>query len=256
MRGEVARRHLILMLALATAVSAVTVGWAADSTGTNFSQVKANVKPSKLSKKKFKGVKIFVETSTLTNANPGTPTNPGNTPVPVKDTKLNFGKDSKLTTKGLARCKKSLEGTTTQRALLLCGKAKVGTGSATACIGTLNPCIHIPFVVTEFNGKPKGGKPTLILHSRNDAFGVTTILVGKYTSIHPVVLDVKIPPSVYNLSTITDFKDTVQRSWKFKGKKYTYDSARCSDKKLTMHVTYTYTSDPTDKVKASQKCTT
>jgi hypothetical protein len=250
------RRHLILMLALAVAASAASVAWATDSTGTDFSQVKANIKPSKLSKKKFKGVKLFVETSTLTNANPGTPTAPGNTPVPTKDVKLNFGKDSKVTTKGLAQCKKSLENTTTQQALSLCGKAKVGGGSATACIGTANPCSAIAFKVTEFNGKPKGGKPTLILHSRNDALGLTTILVGKYTSAHPTVLDVPIPPSVYTLATITDFKTTTQRSYKFRGKKYNYDSARCSNKKLTLQVTYTYTSDPTDKVKTSQKCTT
>jgi hypothetical protein len=250
------RRHLAVMLAFAVAVSAVSVAWATDTTGTNFSQVKMAVNPSKLSKKKFKGVKLFVETSTLTNANPGTPTAPGNTPIPTKDTKLKIDKDVKLTTKGLAQCKKSLENTTTQQAISLCGKAKVGGGSATACIGSANPCSSIPLKVTSFNGKPKGGKPTLILHSRNDSFGLTTVLVGTYTSLSPDVLDVKIPASVYTLATITDFKDAIQKSWKFKGKKYNYFSARCSHGKLTLNGTFTYTADPADKVSTTAKCTT
>jgi hypothetical protein len=250
------RRHLALMLALAVAVSAVSVAWATDSTGTNFSQLKMKAKPSKLSKKKFKPVKLFVETSTLTNANPGTPTAPGNTPVPTKDTKLTFDKDIKLTTKGLAQCKKSLENTTTQQAISLCKKAKVGGGSATACIGTANPCSPISLKVTSFNGPKKGGKPTLILHGRNDTLGLTTVLVGKFVSTSPQVLDVKIPASVYTLATITDFKDTVSKSWKFKGKTYHYASARCDDPKLTLKGKFTYTADPADTVKTKAHCTT
>jgi hypothetical protein len=252
------RRHLILMLSLAVAVSAVSVAWATDSTGTDFSQVKMKAKPSKgskLSKKKFKGVKLSVETSTLTNANPGTPTSPGNTPVPTKETKLKFDKDIKLTTKGLAQCKQSLENTTTQQALSLCGKAKVGKGSATACIGTANPCSHIPLVVTAFNGKPKGGKPTLILHGRNDPLNLTTVLVGKFTP-KTRVLDVPIPASVYQLATITDFKTTVSKTYKFKGKTRNYATARCDDPNLTMKGTFVYTADPTDTVSTKAHCST
>jgi hypothetical protein len=249
------RRHLIWMLALAVAVSAVGVAWATDSTGTDFSLLKMKVSPSKLSKKKYKGAKLFVETSTLTNANPGTPTNPGNTPVPTKNVKLTFDKDIKFTSKGLAQCKTSLEGTTTQQAVQSCGKAKVGGGAATACIGTANPCSSLPFVVTAFNGKPKGGKPTIVLHSRNDALSLTIVLIG---TLDPKknTLNVPIPASVYSLSTITDFKTTVQKSYKSKGKKLNYVSARCSHKKLTLNGKFTYTSDPTDKVSTKAKCTT
>jgi hypothetical protein len=246
------------MLSLAVAVSAVSVAWATDSTGTNFSQVKLKVKPLKgkaLSKKKFKAVKLTAETSTLTNANPGSPTSPGNTPVPTKETKLKFDKDIKLTTKGLAQCTKSLEQTTTQQALSLCGKAKVGKGSATACIGTANPCSHIPLAVTAFNGKPKGGKPTLILHGRNDPLGLTTVLVGTFTP-KTRVLDVPIPASVYTLATITDFKTTVSKTYKFKGKTRSYATARCDDPNLTMKGTFVYTADPTDNVATKAKCHT
>src|SRR6266536_5140537 len=128
------RKHLIWMLALATAVSVAGVAQATDSTGSDFSQLKMKVTPSKLSATKYGKAKLFVETSTLSNTNPGTPTNPGNVPVATSDVTLKFDKDLKFTTKGLAQCTKSLEGTTTATATQLCGKAKVGGGQATACI--------------------------------------------------------------------------------------------------------------------------
>jgi hypothetical protein len=253
------RKHLIWILAVAVAGSAVAVAYA-DSTGTSSSAVKMKLTPSKLSKKKFKNAKLAVETSTLSNTNPGTPTHPGNVPVATKDVSLKFDKDIKFTSKGLSQCKTSLENTTTQTALSLCGKSKVGGGAATACIsGGVSgvPCTGlISFKVTAFNGKPKGGKPTILLHSRNDANSLTTVLVG---TLNPKtnVLDVPIPSSVYNLATITDFKTTVSKSYKSKGKKRSYVSARCSHKKLTMKGTFSYVSasEPTDHPTATSKCT-
>ena len=241
------------------AVSVASVAWA-DSTGTSSSAVSIKVIPSKLSKKSYKGAKLTVETSTLSNTNPGTPTHPGTVPVSTKDVKLKLDKDIKFTTKGLPQCTKSLENTTTQQALSLCKKAKVGGGAATACISggvSGGPCTGlISFKVTAFNGKPKGGKPTLLLHSRNDANSLTTVLVGKLNT-KSNVLDVPIPASVYNLATITDFKTTVSRSYKSKGKKYSYVAARCSHKKLTMKGTFSYVSasEPTDHPTATSKCT-
>jgi hypothetical protein len=250
------RKHLIWILAVAVGLSVAGVAYATDSTGVDFSQLKTKVSPSKQDKSKFGKASLFVETSTLSNVNPGTPTNPGNTPVPTSNVKLTFDKQLKFTSKGLPQCKVSLEQTTTQSAIQLCKSSQVGGGSATACLGTTSPCAKLPFVVTAFNGKTKGGKPTIILHSRNNQFAVTTILVG---TLDPKtnVLNVPIPDAVSALATITDFKTTVGKSYKSKGKKYNYVSAKCSKGKYTLKGAFTYKNgDPTDNVSTTTPCKT
>ncbi len=94
------RKHLIWVLAMAVGLSAVSVAYATDSTGSDFSELKTTVSPNKQDKKKFGKASLFVETSTLSNANPGTPTSPGNVPVPTTNVKLKFDKQLKFTTKG------------------------------------------------------------------------------------------------------------------------------------------------------------
>ena len=252
------RRHLVWMLAICGAMSVAGVAMATDSTGSNFSILASKVTPTKLSKTKFKPAKIFVDTSTLSNANPGTPASPGNIPVPTTDVTLQFDKSQiKLTYKGLPQCKVSLEGTTTATARQMCASSEVGSGSATACIGAAgSPCNgKVSFVVTAFNGPTKNGNPTLILHSRNDGLALTTVLVGTYNT-KKYTLDVPIPASVYTLATITDFKTTVKKSFKSKGKKYSYVSARCKKGKIPLKGKFTYLgSEPTDNEVSNSKCT-
>jgi hypothetical protein len=252
------RKHLIWILALAIGLCAAGVAYATDSTGSDFSQLKQGVSPSKQSASKFGKASLAVETSTLDNANPGTPTSPGTTPVPTTNVKLTFDKQLKFTTTKLPQCKVSLEQTTTQSALQLCKSSKVGGGAATACLGKSGlPCSSkISFLVTAFNGKPKGGKPTIILHSRNDQFQLTTVLTG---TLDPKknTLNVPIPASVYSIATITDFKTTVGKAYKVKGKKYNYVGAKCSKGKYKLKGAFSYTGgDPTDNVSTTTPCKT
>jgi hypothetical protein len=253
------RKHLIWMIALGAALAAVSVAQATDSTGTDYSVIGAKLTPSKQSKTTFGKAKLFTETSTLSNTNPGTPTSPGNIPKPTTNVKITYPKDFKFTSKGLGQCDAAkLENTSTANAKALCGKEQVGTGGATACISggaSGVPCSNkLPFVVTAFNGKLKGGKPTIILHSRNDANSLTTVLVG---TLDPKtnVLNVPIPPSVYQLATITDYYATVQKAYKNpKGGTLNYVTAKCSSKKWTVKAEFSYVNDPTDTVTVTQPC--
>jgi hypothetical protein len=250
------RKHLIWVLAVAIGLSVAGVAYATDSTGSDFSQLATKVSPSKQDKSKFGKASLFVETSTLSNANPGTPTSPGNVPVPTTNVKLTFDKQLKFTTTKLPQCKVSLENTTTQSAIQLCKSSQVGGGKATACLGAANtPCTSkLSFLVTAFNGKPKGGKPTIILHSRNDQFQLTTVLTG---TLDPKanVLNVPIPSSVYSVATITDFQTTVGKTYKANGKKYNYVSAKCSKGKYTLKGAFTYLGgDPVDNVSTTTPC--
>ncbi len=256
------RKYLIWVLALAVGLSTVGVAYATDSTGSDFSQLKTKVSPSKHDKKKFGKASLFIETSTLSNVNPGTPTSPGTVPVATTNVKLKLDKQLKFTTQGLPQCKVSLENTTTQSAIQLCKSAMVGGGKATACLGASGvPCTSkLTFLVTAFNGKPKGGKPTLILHSRNDQFQLTTVLTG---TLDPKknVLNVPVPASVYSVATITDFQTTVGKTYKIKrhGKKQkrNYVSAKCKTGKYTLKGAFSYVgSDPVDNVSTTTPCKT
>ncbi len=256
------RKHVTWVLAVAVGLSAVSVAYATDSTGTDFSQLKTKVSPRKHDKRKFGKASLFVETSTLSNANPGTPTSPGNVPVPTTNVKLTFDKQLKFTTKKLAQCKVSLENTTTRSAIQLCRRAKVGGGKATACLGASGtPCTSkLAFLVTAFNGKPQGGKPTIILHSRNDQFQLTTVLTGTLDP-RKNTLNVPIPSSVYSVATITDFQTTVGKTYFAKtrhGKRKTYYvSAKCKKGKYTLKGAFTYLGgDPVDNVSTTTPCKT
>jgi hypothetical protein len=253
------------MIALAVAVASVGVASAADTSGQNESFLKVGVSPSKLSKKKFKAVKLFVDTSSLNKTDPGTPTSPGVTPVPTTDVKLKFDKDLKFTSKGLAQCSTSKIGNaTSDQARSACKNAMVGKGSAYACVVGGNPgvpCtpgsqggVGFKQTVSAFNGKPKGGKPTIVLHSWSTGLPVPTVLVGTLDK-KSNTLNVPLPPAVYNLATITDFKTTVQKSFKSKGKKYNYVSARCKKGKIPLKGKFTYLgSEPVDNEVSEPSC--
>jgi hypothetical protein len=265
------RKHLVWILAVAGAVSAVGVASAADTSGQNASFLKVKVSPTKLSKTKYKPAKLFVDTSTLNKSAPSaTPTNPGLSPVPTTHVALKFDKDLKFTSTKLPQCQVSkVKNATTTQARHACAKAKVGQGSAFACVvgGAVGAsCPTTPTgpngfkqTVSAFNGKPKGGKPTIVLHSWSAGLPVPTVLVGTLNK-KSNVLDVPLPPAVYNLATITDFKTTVGRKYtaKVHGKKKTFNyvTARCSDKKITLTGKFSYKSgEPADNVTApAQKC--
>jgi hypothetical protein len=239
------RKHLIWIVVGVVSLSVAAVAYAANTTTGNQT---IGISPSKLSKKQFKNVKLHTDTTFLYNGDPGSPTAPTLTPAAAKDVKLKFDDDIKFTTKGLPTCKASkLEQTTTAQALAKCGKSKVGTGSATVCVianpGT--PCGG-PFTgaITAFNGTPKNGNPTIVLHVRVDALSVTTILVGTLkgggTGDFGSTLDVPVPSTLPTATT--DFNVIVTKKYTFKGKKYSYVAARCHDSnhQLNLQTTITY----------------
>lgn len=252
------RKHLVWFLAIVMAVSAVGIAWA-KATNTETSKASIKVTPTKLSKTKFKKVSLAVETSTLSNTNPGTPTNPGNQPGATNDVKLTFDNDIKFDPKGIPKCTANLNNTTPAQADNKCGNATVGSGSATACLG--NPCTPLSASVRAYNGAPQGKNPTIILHSYIAAVNTTTVLVGTLknggSGDFGKVLDVPVPPLP---AVITDFKTTVGKTTNVKGTKHYYVSARCADsnKQLNMKSKFTYTNsgESVDTDSESSKCTT
>ncbi len=259
------RKHLVWILALAVTASAVGIAWARADTETSTATIK--VKPSKLSKSKFKAAKLAVETSTFNTNNGGTGTNPSTQPGFVKQVKLGFDDDIKINPKGLGKCDPDkLANTTTAQAKQKCGKEQVGSGSATACFagGQGQSCTVLRPVVTAFNGKPKGGKPTIVLHTRTEegALQVTTVLVGTLKNSgkgdYNTVLTVPVP--AIPATALTEFKTTVGGKFKSGRKTVNYVEARCHDHNKQMNMTwqfkYTDSNESTDKGSAKTGCKT
>ena len=225
----------VVALAVAGVFAAVCTASAVNTTQT----LDGTIDPSDLPSGKFKGASVNIAVATDT-------TPPGGALDPSKQALIDFDDSIKFTQKGMKECKQSkIEGTTTEEALDECKKAKIGTGSGVARIGTTN----LPAVVTAFNG----GDKTILLHSRVNAAATTAILVGTIRNSENTdadygkVLDVAIPPLAGG-AAVASFETTVKKKFTVKknGKKkeYNYVSAKCDDGDNTLNYAGEFIFDP------------
>jgi hypothetical protein len=255
------RRHLVLLFALASAavIGAAAIATAASS---NTNQATVNVKPSKLSKTKFKPVKkVTFDVSTVKNGDPGSPSHPTLFPSPAKETDVAFDSDFKFNAKGLATCAASkLNGTTASQARAACGKAIVGSGSGTACAsnGAGGCALVVPVSVLGFNAKPKGGNPGIVFWTNNAVTGETTIsgVIKKTSGKYKHRLNAKVPLLGGGAGSITDFKFNVTRKFIYKSQKVGFTEVRCSDKNLEIKGFWKFLDGTSNTDAGSTKCTT
>jgi hypothetical protein len=138
--------------------------------------------------------------------------------VPVLSTlSLEFNKHGAIETKGIATCSVSqLENTLTAQAERICGKALVGTGSAS---GEISLPEQAPFEASGpmliFNGKPQGGQPVLIVHVYAHVPApttfVTTAVVKKASGKYGPSIRVKIPTIVGGQGSLISFNATLHK---------------------------------------------
>jgi hypothetical protein len=220
---------LIAALALAGALGAAGIAIADTAVSGE-----GGITPSKLPKNKLAPVALTVIIETTND-------NANGVPDPLTHVLLNFDDDGTIATKGLPICKKNINNTTTQQALQMCGRAKVGGGEAIVRIPTGDTThAEYPAVITAFNGPKKNGNPTILLHSRADDLGVTLVVVGTIKNSNAggdygKALDVPIPPLPAN-AQLARFETTVKKTWKYRGRKMSYVSASCHDRNHSLDV--------------------
>jgi hypothetical protein len=232
------------LVGLAGALSAVGISSAATTVTIKPSD---GLDPSRLPKTKFKPASLNVVVQSNHPA--------GETPVGVTNTVLEFDDDGKITTKGLATCRRDLEGTTTEQAKQMCRSSIVGKGRARAFV---TPTLTSKAVVTAFNGPKRGGNPTIILHARAD-LGITQVLTGTIRKINAgdfgFRLTVPVPP-LPGGAILTRFETTVKRTWRHRGRQMSYISGRCHDGNKTLNIRgrFDMASGPDQSSAASQRC--
>jgi hypothetical protein len=121
----------------------------------------------------------------------------GTHPDAFREATIDFDRNGKLNSKGLATCKGGqLEATTTAAAKKACGASEVGKGNGKISIAfPEQPPIPVKAPIAVFNGGTKVGKTTLYIH--------TYISVPVPSAVVTTVTIKKIDAGRYGLSTVS-----------------------------------------------------
>lgn len=168
------------------------------------------------------------------NLNVAIKTADGQRPPQLRRITLAVNRYGRLTTKGLPTCPAALlESTDPPTAIARCGDALVGHGHFAANVEFPN---RDPFPVEgkmlAFNSRAHGGKAILLHIHGSNPVEVTVVLT--FTIHHPkrgkfgTVLSTKIPRLASDLGYVTDVALVFDRRYRYRGKKYSFLSARCA----------------------------
>jgi hypothetical protein len=254
------KRSFPAVLAAVAATAAITAsaalaGPTVSGPDGNTQSIETVIAPKKLPKISFAPASLKVVTKTAST------TNPTGVPSPAVEAVIDFDKGAKLFTKGLPTCDPAqLQSTSTEIAEEKCGKAKIGSGTAEALLPTGSKVFTVSQTVTAFNGVPQGGKPTVILHSYGTTpIQTTLVLIGTVTNFNKEGygprLDVQIPLIAGGTGALTNFQVTISKKWTYKGKKVSFVSAECDNKKFKTRSVFTYLDGQSLEALHTQSCT-
>jgi hypothetical protein len=158
----------------------------------------------------------------------------GSRPPQLRRISLEMNRYGRISTIGLPACKPGLlESTDTQVALERCKPALVGRGQLIANVQFPG---RAPFPVhgqmLAFNGRSHG-QPAILLHIHGSSPADVTVVLA-FTIRHPAkgkfgtVLSTKIPRLASDLGYVTDVSLVFDRKYEYRGKSYSFLSARCA----------------------------
>ncbi|MEX2106955.1 MAG: hypothetical protein WD810_08665 [Solirubrobacterales bacterium] len=224
-----------IAVAAATAIAASVaiagpLGAGVTTPNGNTQSVGSLITPKKLSKTTFTPAALEVTTKLTTSASSGVPN-------PTVRVVVDFDKNAKIFTKGIPTCDPAkVQSVSTEIAEQQCGKAKIGSGKATALLPVGTQVFTANQTVTAFNGVPEGGKPVIILHTYGTTpIQTTLVLVGAVTNFNKEGygprLDLEVPKIAGGAGALTGFQVKVDRKWTYKGQKRSFISAKCPNSK-------------------------
>jgi hypothetical protein len=254
------RTYFVLAAAAASALAVAAAAIGGETVQSGVKQTfDVNARPSKLPANDFQGIgaKIsvegcFVDPGTEECSQSAVPANPDASRVLI----ILDRKNVILNTTEAKKCK--LQGNADQQADQLanlppdqakqaCGSGSVvGKGNATAqSVG--QDRTEIPAQVTAFNGKPKGGKPTILLHAFSNEANTGTVPVGVVKARNKI--DISVDPLLGGAARLREFTVTI--------KKDDYVQGSCPDKKISNTSKWQFRDVPgeTITVKDTQNCT-
>ncbi len=251
------RPFLIATIAVLAAAIAATAAWAGPTVSGpngNTQSIDSQIRPKKLSKKTLTPGSL--EVTTLTTST----TDPAGVPVPAVHATIDFDRNARLYTKGLATCNSGkLQNQSTEVAERVCGKAKIGGGTAIAYLRA-GKVYEVPQTVTVFNGVPKGGKPTIILHTYGTTpLQVSLVLEGPVSNYNKEGygprLDLNVPLLAGGTGALKEFDVKIDKKWRYKGVKRSFISAKCpNSRKLKARGKFDYNDGESLTALSTQSC--
>jgi hypothetical protein len=171
----------------------------------------------------------------------------GSGPPPALQTAaLDFDRDGRLTTAGLAVCQpSSIEGTTPAEARRRCRAAMVGTGHVTAAVTLPGAApVDVSSPLTLFNGPRQGGNPTVLAHAQTTVPSVETYVmvvpIERRSGPYGYRATFEVPPIAGGHGALTHIDMKIGRRYRAGGAERSYVSARCSDGILETHGRFTF----------------
>jgi hypothetical protein len=244
-----------VVLVAAIVASVAVAGAPVTGADGNSQSIDVKIGPKKLSKTKLTPATLEVTTA-VTNS-----TKPGGVPVPATRVVVDFDKTAKLFTKGLPTCTtQQLQNVSTEVAEQNCKTAIIGKGKASALLPVGTQVFTVAQEVTAFNGAPKGGKPTVLLHTYGTTPIQTTLVLNGVVSNYNKEgygprLDVEVPLIAGGAGALTDFNVKINKKWKYKGESKSFISAKCpNNKKLKARGAFTFKDGEVITAFSSQSC--
>jgi len=158
----------------------------------------------------------------------------GTRPPQLRQISFAVNRYGQITTKGLPACRpEQLESTDSSTAIARCRSALVGKGDFTANVEFPN---RDPFPVhgqmLAFNGRAHG-RPAILLHIHGSRPAEVTVVLT-FTIRHPArgkfgtILSTRIPRLASDLGYVTNVALVFNRRYSYRGKQYSFLSARCA----------------------------
>lgn len=257
------KRMLVLLLSAAVAaVSVLTsiatagpVGKPVNAADGNSQAIGAVIRPKRLPEKRFSPASLEVTTAlkSTTAAN--------GVPVPTTRVRVDFDRAVRIFTKGYPTCNAArLQNTSTDVARRECRRAIVGQGKAVALLPVGETVYTVKQTVTAFNGRPKGRKPVVLLHSYGTVpIQTTLVLIGTvrnyYKQGYGPRLDVQVPLIAGGSGALVRFNVKIDRKYKWKGKRRSYIYAKCPrNKRLKVRSVFRFLDGQTTNPAYRDKC--
>lgn len=170
----------------------------------------------------------------------------GSVPAALQQLVLDFDRDGRLSTGGLASCDPALlQGAGTAEARGRCHAAIVGSGHIGILVASAEGVpVRASSPLTLFNGPRLEGNPTVLLHAQT-TFPVTqsfliTVPIERRPGLFRYRATVTVPPIADGKGSIVHLDVSVGKRYRFRGAERSYVAARCSDGILRTHGRFTF----------------
>jgi hypothetical protein len=169
----------------------------------------------------------------------------GGPPPRLEQVVLDFDRDGRLSTKGLATCAPArIESLGVKAARRRCEGAIVGEGEVGAQVFVEGRWLRVIAALTLFNGPPGGSYATVVAHAQAvslpDEIYVVSIPIDRIGGEYRYRATVEVPQIFNGTGVLTKVQAKIGRRYKANGQKRSYVAAKCSDGSLAVHGILTF----------------